>query len=291
MDNLQEKIEIPRVEYQGDDKKLKERIFKFKRGSLRIAVFTAAGFIAGFFSRTYTSDSFLPTKVVLAIPYKISEAIFSSVLGTDAATADYWSWPPLPNLFFPRSQLATFVAEVVTSILIAGAIYGSLAYFTGDKRVFTLQRYLKFAGCWCAVILLSVGTAYGINAKAVGDNEKLVGIEGIHLTMETGGGFSSSGRVSNEVKDQLLELLYGGLEQISAERCLEDEIPINFDLTWGRETECRINCKECYLVTEYGRMYRVPEAFALVVYQCYTTGKLPEGSEASMDIQREEAEQ
>ena len=159
MDNIQEKVEIPRIEYQGDDKKLKERVFKFKTGSLRIAVFTVVGFVVGFFSRTYTSDSFFPTKLILAIPYKINEAIYCSILGTDAATTRYWRWPPGQTIFFPRSQLATLFAEVVTTILISGAIYGSLAYFTGDKRVFTLGRYLKFAGCWCAVILLAIGGA------------------------------------------------------------------------------------------------------------------------------------
>lgn len=284
MDNLQEKIEIPKVEYQGDDKKLKERIFKFKTGSLRIAIFTIVGFVAGFFSRTYTQDSFLPTKLILAIPYKINEAIYCSILGTDAATTRYWEWPPGYTDFFPRSWLATFFAEVVTTILISGAIYGSLAYFTGDKRVFTLERYLKFAACWCAVILLSIGGAYGINAKAVSDNERLDGIERIYLTT-VGDGYSGSGVLGNDVTEQLLELFYDDLEEISVVRNPEEEIPINFDFSWGRETECRINCKECYLVTERGRIYRVPEVFASVVYQCYITGELPESIEDVVDIE------
>ena len=278
-DNIQEKIEIPKVEYQGDDKKLKERIFKFKTGSFRIAVFTVVGFVVGFYSRTYTSDSFFPTKLVLAIPYKISEAIYCSVLGTDAATVRYWEWPPSQTIFFPRSWLATIVAEVVTTILISGAIYGSLAYFTGDKRVFTLVRYLKFVGCWCTVILLTIGGAYGINAKAVSDNEKLIGIEGIYLTRQWDDEVFSSGIVGDEETERMLEMLYGSLEEITVERKSEEEIPINFSFSWGRETECRINCSECYLVTEGGRIYRVSEDFAEIVYRCYVTGVLP-GREA-----------
>ena len=278
-DNIEDKIEIPRVEYQGDDKKLKERIFKFKTGSFRIAVFTVVGFIVGFFSRTYTSDSFLPTKLILAIPYKINEAIYCSILGTDAATTRYWRWPPSQTIFFPRSSLATIFAEVVTTILISGAIYGSLAYFTGDKNVFTLSRYLKFACCWCAVILLSIGGAYGINAKAVSDNEKLIGIEGVYLTRELGDGASGSSRMGDEETEQLLELLYGSMEEIVVERKSEDEIPINFSFSWGRETECRINCTECYLVAEQGRIYSVSEEFAAIVYRFYVTGVFP-GREA-----------
>lgn len=279
MNNIQEKIEIPKIEYQGDDKKLKERIFKFKTGSFRIAVFTVVGFIVGFYSRTYTSDSFFPMKLILAIPYKINEAIYCSILGTDAATTRYWRWPPSQTIFFPRSLLATIFAEVVTTILISGAIYGSLAYFTGDKRVFTLGRYLKFAGCWSVVILLAIGGAYGVNAKAVRDNEKLIGIEGIYLTREMGNGVFGSGRVGDEETEQLLELLYGSMEEITVERDPEEEIPINFSFSWGRETECRINCVECYLVTERGRIYHVSEEFAAVVYRCYVTGVLP-GREA-----------
>ena len=279
MNHIQEKIEIPKIEYQGDDKKLKERIFKFKTGSFRIAVFTVVGFIVGFYSRTYTSDSFFPTKLILAIPYKISEAIYCSILGTDAATTRYWRWPPSQTIFFPRSLLATIFAEVVTTILISCAIYGSLAYFTGDKKVFTLRRYLKFAGCWSVVILLAIGGAYGINAKAVSDNEKLTGIEGIYLTRQWSDGVVSSGRVGEDEAQQLLELLYGSMEEITVERDPEEEIPINFSFSWGRETECRINCAECYLVTERGRIYHVSEEFAAVVYQCYVNGVLP-GREA-----------
>lgn len=278
-DNTQEKIEIPKVKYQGDDKKLKERIFKFKTGSFRIAVFTVVGFVVGSYSRTYTSDSFFPTKLILAIPYKINEAIYCSILGTDAATTRYWRWPPSQTIFFPRSALATIFAEVVTTILISGAIYGSLAYFTGDKRVFTLGRYLKFAGCWCAVIFLSIVGAYGINAKAVSDNEKLIGIEGIYLTRELGDGSSSSGRVGDKETEELLEMLYGSMEEITVERKSEEEIPINFSFSWGRETECRINCTECYLVTERGRIYSVSKDFAEIVYRFYVTGVFP-GTEA-----------
>ena len=266
MDNLQDKIEIPEIVYQGDDKKLKERIFKFKAGSFRITVFTIVGVIMGYFSRTYVTDTFLPTKLIMAIPYKISEAIYTSILGTDAATTQYWSWPPFPNDFFPRSLPATYVAEVVTVILIAGAVYGSLAYFTGDKRVFTLERYLKFAACWCAVILVSIGAAYGINAKAVSDNEKMLGIERLHLVcVQYENGVTGSASFGGEQEKRLLELLYEGLEPAKIHRDYESEIPVNLVLSGGRQTECRINYRDCYLITEFGTTYRISPEFAEVL--------------------------
>ena len=50
MEQIQEKIEIPQVTYQGDDKKLKERVSKFKAGTLRIVIFTIVGLFMGYYS-------------------------------------------------------------------------------------------------------------------------------------------------------------------------------------------------------------------------------------------------
>lgn len=279
MDNGQgktEKIEIPKIVYQGDDKKLKERIFKFKSGSLRIAVFTVVGLIMGAFSHTYTKDSFLLTKAILAIPYKICEAIYLSVIGT---TPDpIWQ---LDVFFFPRSWPAGFIAENVTTVLIGGAIYGSLAYFTGDKRVFTLQRFLKFAGCWCAVILLTIGAAYGINAKAMADNDRLLGEPEFflhHGKLETGS--LGGGRIIGSKRSQVLrELLYDGLEPAQVQRDGINEVWM--ELQWPfRVGYYRVNCKECYLATEQGTTYRISEEFAEVIRIYYDTGELPEEIEA-----------
>lgn len=277
MDNGQrktEKIEIPEIVYQGDDNKLKERIFKFKSGSIRIAVFTVVGLLMGAFSHTYTNDSFLPTKLILAIPYKISEAIYLSIIGTDAD-------PILRMFFFPHSGPADFIAESVTTVLIGGAIYGSLAYFTGDKRVFTLQRFLKFAGCWCIVILFTVGAAYGINAKAVADNDRLLGEPDFflyHGKLENGSA-DGGGSVGSQSSQVLRELLYSGLEPAKVERDVENEVPLQLQwyLHWYpyRVGYYRVNYKECYLVTEKGTTYRISEEFAQMVGIYYETRELP----------------
>lgn len=159
----QEQIPIPKVVYQGEDKKLQERIGKFKVGTFRIVLFTIVGMFMGWHSMEYYTDSFLLTKVILAIPYKISEAIYVTVIGTGAERV-LWEEMKVFTEFFPLSPIATFLAERGTPVLIGGAIYGALAYFTGDKRVFTLNRFVKFFGIWCAVILLYIGGVYGVNA-------------------------------------------------------------------------------------------------------------------------------
>ena len=288
MDNEQvtsEKIEIPEIVYQGDDKKLKERIHKFKTGSFRIFVFTIMGLFMGFYSHTYIGETFLPMKIILAVPYKLSEAIYTFFLGTDSAYLDSVFMLYAGPAMFPHSALATILAESVTTVLIGGAIYGSLAYFTGDKRVFTLQRYLKFAGCWCGVILLTIGAVYGVNAKAVADNERLSGQPDFYLhhgklSYNIAGG---SGVVGRQSSYALRELLYEELEPMQVVRNTEKEVEMQLEYgfenmggLFARVGYYRVNYEDCYLVTERGKTYRVSEEFARVIGVYYETGKLPE---------------
>ena len=285
MDNEQvmsEKIEIPEVVYQGDDKKLKERIHKFKTGSFRIAVFTVVGLFMGFFSSTYTQDSFLPTKIIFSIPYKLTEAIYLSVLGTDGNLR--WPMYPAWTEFFPHSGPATILAENVTTLLIGGAIYGSLAYFTGDKRVFTLQRFLKFAGCGCGAMLLVISAAYGINAKALADNEQLRGEPIFYLTYgDLGNGMFIGGYVRDDESVRILrEQLYNGLEPAQVRRDFENEVMMSLDYNYektglfSRVGWYFVNYNDCYLATEQGKTYRISQEFAEVIRIYYETGELPE---------------
>ena len=289
-----EKIDIPEIVYQGDDKKLKERIRKFKAGSIRIAVFTVVGLFMGFFSHTYTRDSFLPTKIIFAIPYKISEAIYTSVLGTDALAGNIENYVGEGlyilrwTSFFPHSGLATLLAEGVTTLLIGGAIYGSLAYFTGDKRVFTLQRFIKFAGCWCGVILLVIGLAYGINAKMVADNERLRGEPEfflIHGELENGS-FGGGSLIRDQWAPVLRELLYSELEPVQVTRDVAREVEMVLYFDEGRTGlfehvgYYRVNYLDCYLATEQGKTYHISKEFAELVRIFDKEGELPEDVES-----------
>lgn len=260
----EKKLEIPSIVYQGDDKKLQERVRKFKAGTFRIVLFTIVGFIMGYYSYTYVGENFLPMKAVLAIPYKLNEALYVSILGTDAkvgGTEEYSMFGFLTE-FFPHSYLATFLAETVTTVLIGGAVYGALAYFTGDRKVFTLQRFLKFAGYWCVTILLCVVMAYGFNAKAVADNEALIGKPVIRLYDREGK--SDSGE--NAVMESLLEeCIYGGLEREDVQRDYEGEVYLRISFSSFRTTVCRVNFEKGYLVAEKGTTYRIPEEYAQIM--------------------------
>lgn len=282
----QEKIEIPQIIYEGEDKKLKERIRKFRTGTLRIAIFTVVGFIMGFFSYTYVTDNFFPTKLIMAIPYKISEAIYVSVLGTDAAvrgTEQYYLFYCFTE-FFPHSYFATWLAERVTPVLLGGAIYGSLAYFTGDKRVFTLRRFLGFAGAWAAFIMLFIGTTYAVNAKAVADNEALRG-EPVFTLYDVEGKREFIHDAA--LADLLKQSFYKELEPAKIQRSYDDEVYLGIYFHPMRYTVCRVNYKENYIVAEKGTTYRISEEFADIAGNYAENHILPEATaEADMEAEQ-----
>jgi len=277
-EEMEERIEIPQVVYSGDDKKLQERVSKFKAGTFRIIVFTLVGFFMGACSHTYVRDSFLPTKLIMAVPYKICEIIYVFLIGTDAGEL-YRRGISVGFIteFFPHSQVAILLAEYVTTVLIGGAVYGALAYFTGDRRVFTLRRFLKFAGVWCAVILTMVGITYGVNAKAIWDNEHFRGEPRFFL-------ISSSGRGSGMDRDGLKEAFYSDLEPFETERDYgkELELTIYYGELELRAGYYRVNYEAGYIVTEQGKMYHISDEFAQAVreFEEGSTGWEAERAEA-----------
>ena len=281
----QNKLEIPDVVYQGDDRRLKERVFQFRRGSLRIAVFTLVGFIMGAYSHNYTGIGFFPVKLIMAIPYKISEAIYVSIIGTDGAglsAALSGQWYLTFTEFFPHSVIATFLAENFTAVLVGGALYGSLAYFTGDRRVFTLQRFTEFAAIWCGMILIAVGSAYLVNARAVYDNERLRGEPRMYLHTSDGRGSRISG---GEGDGLLTEYLYSELEPREVVRDRDREtVVLTIEFNGLRVHNYRVNHEAQYLVTEQGRVYYISEDFAQVIR------RIDEGESVQGVIESENAE-
>lgn len=279
------KIEIPEIRYQGDDKKLKERVCKFRAGTCRIIVFTLVGLCMGFFSHTYVQDEFIPIKVIMAVPYKISEAIYTSVIGTDAS-AGYLEYLYLFHFsaeFFPHSLVATFLAETVTTVLVGGAVYGALAYFTGDRRVFTLRRFVKFAACWCGVILLTVGAAYAVNAQAVSDNESMKGSPVFFLYNSKGSGRRAYGA---ETERFMRDAFYSELRQENLVRSYEQELDLGIQFSDFRVCTCRVNYEQQYVVTEKGKTYHISAEFAQVIREFEEEGILPGGGETeSVKIQ------
>ncbi len=258
MDEIRDRIEIPQVTYQGDDRKLKERIFKFKAGTFRIVIFTIVGLFMGYYSNTYVRDSFFPTKLITAIPYKLTEAVYRLLVPVNTwISAEMMGWNTTGG-YFLHSVIADLMAVPLTTTLVGGAVYGSLAYFTGDKRVFTLQRFMKFAGCWCALLLLVVGAACGIDAKAKADNERFAGEGRFYLHDAEGRG----SLVGEEEAGVLREYFYSELALADAERDRSGEVPLAIYYDGGiRYGVYMINYELQYVVTEQGKVYHISGEF------------------------------
>ncbi len=272
----QDKILLPEITYQGDDKTLKERVTKFKAGTFRIFVFTIVGLIMGLYSHNYVSDTFFPTKLITAIPYKITEAIYVFLIGTDAPgrwNSQYCGWI---TEFFPHSMLSTLIAETLTTVFIGGAIYGSFAYFTGDKRVFTLERFMKFFGCWCAVILLCISSAYAVNAKAVADNETLRRTDPISFFLynEHGGRTTGEGELSQTLADSF----FGDLKPIEVSRDFDHEAKVGVYFGHLRYGLYYVNYEKWYIATEQGKTWSLSPEFAQVIKDYIEEDKFPDGS-------------
>lgn len=265
---MDERINISKVSYEKNDVKLLERIFKFKKGMRRIVCFMIVGIVVGLFSNAYTTDSFIVTKVIFAIPYKISEAIYVSIIGTGFRMR--WEMFVGVTEFFQHSYIATFLAERITPAFIGMILFGSLGYFTGDKRVFTLERFVKFLGIQCVVLMIFVGSVYGVNAKAVADNNALKDVETFCF-------------YNPERKDVIMgktgEKVKTAFEK---ELCKENEgtvdktneIPVGIYFKGMRRMQVVVNTQENYLITDNGTKYHVSEEFAAYVQEFYDYGSI-----------------
>lgn len=264
----EEGIAIPRVVYEGNDTTLKEQVVHYEKGTRRIVIFTIVGLLMGWFSYRYYGENFLPLKMVLAIPYKMSELWHQAF-----HTEEIWFQGPRPDdLFFPQAPFVSWLAEYGTSALFGGAVYGSLAYFTGDKRIFTLSGYLRFGCVWAAVISVWTAILFGANGWQAGQNNELKNVSGFFIESEwSGSGYYAD--FQEETYERLWNAFYeeGGPKAIQEDvREEEGELPV--ELRFGKFLQgamsARIHPEKGYLVTDRGYVYQMTDAFMEVYREC-----------------------
>lgn len=261
-------IELPEAECIHGN--LKEQVEKYDKGTRRILVFTIVGLIMGWFSYKYYITDFLPLKAVIGIPYKISEMIHVSLHEHSyiyLTTAARWSL----DEFFPQAYFASFFAEYGISSLIGGAVYGSIGFFTGDKRIFTLAKYFRFAAIWAVIISLSVAGTFLANHIAVEKNQKFEDISGFYLNYEFGG----SGYYNDDTGERgtfyntLEQAFYadGEITEVNRQRDPKNEELTEFIFgSWHtRHMAAMINLQEGYLVSDTDRIYSMSEEFCQLV--------------------------
>lgn len=225
----EQKITLPDAKVTEDN--LKKRVEHYDKGRIRIAVFTIVGLIMGFFSMRYTEIDFLPLKLVLAIPYKISEMVHITLHHHQAAGLSMG----MSNEFFPQSIWATFIGEKIVASLAGGAIYGAMAYLTGDKKVFTLSRFIKFCGIWIVIFCATVYASFVVADVAHHKNMTFENIYGFAIEYESGGSGVYQGSKDFE---KLQEALFseGKLKLSAKERNPEDEE--RFEMFYQNNTGC-----------------------------------------------------
>lgn len=263
----EEGIEIPKVVYEGSDTVLKEQVVHYEKGTRRIVIFTIVGLLMGWFSYRYYGENFLPLRMILAVPYKLSELLHNAL-----HTEVLWYPGAQPeDAFFPQAPYVSLLAEYGTSVLFGGAVYGSLAYFTGDKRIFTLSGYIKFGCIWAAVIGVWTAALFGANAWQAGQNNALKNVSGFFIEGEVRG--SSYWDEKDFGWERLMDTFYEGdgpVEIGSEIRDMDGELYLGLwfgDYLQGA-MDARIHPELGYVVTDRGRVYRMPEAFMEVYREC-----------------------
>lgn len=266
----EEAISLPEAECI--DCNLKEQVENYDKGTKRIVIFTIVGLILGWFSYKYYITDFLPLKIIIGIPYKISEMIhvtFHNHSYVYSMLSNHASF----DEFFPQSYFASFFAEYGISALVGGAVYGSIGFFTGDKRIFTLIKYLKFTVAWAIIISLAVGGTFLANHIAVEKNQKFEDVSGFFLNYETGGeGFYKDDTGERGAFFKALEKAFyadGEITEADRQRTPENEDLIEFYYGgWHtRYMAAFINPQEGYLVSDNGKIYEMSDKFCRLVME------------------------
>jgi len=262
------KVAIPKVSFEGDDKMLKEQVTHYEKGTRRIIIFTVVGLLMGWFSYRYYEENFLLLKIILAVPYKLSEMLHNAVHPA------VYAWPWAEDAFFPQAPILSRLAEYGTSALFGGAIYGSLAYFTGDKRIFTLSKYVRFGCIWAAVIGVWTAALLGGNALQVAKNNDLKDVSGFIIMGE----YSSSGYYLDSrgerkaVCEALVDAFYEGEGPVETAADIRDpEEEREIDVFFGKHQgymKARIHEEKGYLVTDEERVYEMTDDFLKLYEEC-----------------------
>ena len=265
----EEAIRLP--EANSGSVNLKERVEHYDKGTRRILVFTIVGLILGWFSYRYYITDFLPLKIILSIPYKISEMLHTALHDHSYIYLGESVQGHL-DAFFPQSRFASFFAEYGVTSLIGGALYGSIGFFTGDKRIFTLTKFLKFSAVWAVIISATIGGTFLINQIAVDKNHSFTDVSGFYLHYDHGGdGFYRGNTGEREAFYSDLERAFYqdgeiiGLPDQKRDFGGEDLIEIYYGRWFTRYMAAWVNTKEKYLVSDDGTIYSMNDTFCKLV--------------------------
>ena len=277
-EHLKDGIDLPQIARDVEDNKLIQRIIKRRKGLQRIVLFSIIGFILGFLSFYYTKDRFIVTKIIMAVPYKLSELIFSSLRpasnGYIAVIGGFGR--TLRDSFFPQFTLLGLIAERFTPSIIGMGLYGSLGYFTGDKKVFTLEKYVRYLIKGLAAIVLWVFLIFGVYFFSLQGMYHLNNVEAVQVLKSETNGISSVYFDAENKPESFAAISYGLDRKVLKERGgvlyggTGDRITVIFDMGLGRTVAGQVDAANNTVTLDNGDIYEVGDSFTKVVEACIT---------------------
>ncbi|AOY74902.1 anti-sigma factor family protein [Clostridium formicaceticum] len=180
---LDTSLQLQQKSIEIDDEILIERIKAHRKGIRRIFAYGALGFLLGLFSLNYTSDSFIVTKAMMALPYKLAEFMLGIFFSGNKLPQEDFMYRHLQRGmgYFPCHPVLGLIVELITPALVAMFLAMAVGYLTSDKRVFQRKKILRFIASGMVVFLLWFGFIYGIYHNTLNKIENLEGIQAVTI--------------------------------------------------------------------------------------------------------------
>lgn len=185
LDNLLDSsLKLHQKTLEIDDEVLVEKIKAHRKGIRRITAYGILGFVLGLFSLNYTSDGFIVTKAIMALPYKLAEFMLSIFFSANKP----YPWDLMQHSylqrgmgFFPYHPTLGLVVEIITPALVAMFLALILGYLTSDKRVFQRKKILRFIASAAIIFILWFGGLYGFYRNTLSKIANLEDIKGVTI--------------------------------------------------------------------------------------------------------------
>lgn len=181
---LEEDMQLRQQQPEITDEVLVEKIKAHRRGVRRIRAYGVLGFLLGVFSRNYTSDGFIITKAIMALPYKLAEfmlSIFFSGNELNQGLIMQYRFRHRGMGFFPYHPILGFIVELITPGLVAMFLGMLIGYLISDNRVFQRKKILRFILTAAITFAIWFGAVYGFYGYTMSKIEAMEGIKALTL--------------------------------------------------------------------------------------------------------------
>lgn len=262
-DLLSQPLDMPSQPVEVDDEVLIGRIKARSKGIKRITIFGILGFFLGVFSHVYILDTFIITKAIMALPYKLAELVLG-IFFTQSTASFYFDGD---MGFFPFNQSLELAATLITPGFIAAFIAIMIGYLVSDQRVFTRKKIVNFIVAGIVALSVWIAILYGAYTYYAYTTAKIDNLEGIKCIE-----ISSPDHITSKVmrinEDAFLQPKYAdfiaalekakmtGKSKSSYSR-QENDYGLEIDFAGGSSMYAYISVQSQEMVMENGNIYQL----------------------------------